>query len=91
MSSGHRNNSEDQLVERERKLRLYLTVVAVLAFMAAPIILLFIEAFGLGTSGFHLDIGLVGLFVAAVITLLSVRVKDSAVTGALDRFLGKKE
>lgn len=69
----------------ERRLRAALTAVAVVAFVVAPVALVLIDALGLAREGFTTDISLIGLFIAAVLTLLGLRATDFTKRGGGDR------
>jgi hypothetical protein len=45
----------------------------------------------LGREGFSADFSILGLFVAALLTVLGIRVFDAPVGQALDRFLKKRD
>jgi hypothetical protein len=58
-----------------------ITAVAAVAFIAAPILLVFVDALGFARQDFRAEFPVLGLFIAAALLLLGVR--------AAEKFLGK--
>jgi hypothetical protein len=65
------------VTDREKRIRAYLIIVAVVAFTFAPVALVLADALGVARPGFHADPYITGLFIAAVISLLGVAGVDA--------------
>jgi uncharacterized membrane protein len=79
----------EQQAKRQGKTAAALSYGAV--FLITPVLLVLIDALGLGREGFSADFSILGLFVAALLTVLGIRVFDAPVGQALDRFLKKRD
>lgn len=56
-------------------------------FILTPVLLVFLDALGFARQDFHADLSVVGIFVAAALTIIGVGVTKPII----DRYLGSKD